>query len=1841
MRFPIIIPAIFLAILVSCSNKNEISISSTNFDGEVQMAQNLVFSLNKDVVNEGDLNTWESTKLIEFSPNIEGKFKWIAKNEVVFSPAKSLLPATKYTAKLSPKISQKSIDKTLSVDSEELDFHSPFLKIVKKEAFWAKSRNNTKPSLAMKVTFNYPINSVELAKSLKIAENGNNVAYSFANNPTGNESSFRINTENITTNNLDLTLEKGLKVPNSSYQTDEIIEEKIDIPDADNLEILNIEKGFERNEGYIKVITNQQLKEQNFENLLSITAQTPQNNNIPQTIFVYDSLGVASEIPNPNFVKKEAENVIYKTEITDNGFIVRGNFNETDNYIFNVKKELSGVLNHSLTDDYVADVYFGSMPANLGFVNKKSVYLSAKGNRNVAVNIVNIPKVNVKISKIYENNILQFLRSNRYNDYNYDGDGETETNSYTYYDDAEGNLTDVIVSKTIETENLPKVNGISALNLSLPNQDNIKGVYLVNLNSNDDYYLNATKLVSISDQGIITKQSDNEVVVFVNSIKTAEPLAGVEVKLISSNNQTIEALKTDSKGVAHFKEVKKMGFKPAMVTTNTADDFNYLLFDDAKVETSRYEVEGARSSTSGYEAFLYGDRNIYRPGETVYFNTIIRKQNWESVGEIPIKVRFLMPNGKEYQSFKLTTNSQGAVEQKILVDKSAVTGSYRLEVLNANDVLLTSQAISIEEFMPDRIKVAVSSNKDIFKAGEAVQISAQATNLFGPPAADRNYEMQLDLNRKAFQPKGYNGYTFDIEDNTKFEQIVREGKTDAQGNAIQSFEIPQVYTDMGILEGKTFVTVFDETGRPVNRLKTFEVVTQPVLFGIGLPDTFVGTNVPIQIPLLALSPDNKLATTKASIEIIRYEYQTVIEKNGDGSVKYASKKQAKIVYGRAVDFKNGRANISYAPNISGDYEVRIGRPGAKSFTTQSFYAYQYGSTENSSFEVNNEGQITMEFDKEKYNVGDKAKVLFKTPFAGKLLVTIERNKVFENFFIETDKKSAELSFTIRDEHLPNIYVSATLIRPMDGSNLPLTVAHGYAPIMVEDTDKQLPIEVLAVEKSRSKTHQKVTIKTKANTQVTIAVVDEGILQVKNFASPNPYNFFFQKKALEVSSADLYPFLFPELSISRTSSTGGDGYNLQKRINPLSNGRVKLIALWSGIKETGFSGETTFEFDVPQFSGDLRIMVVAYKGDAFGAANKNMKVADPLVISTALPRFVSPNDVMEVPVNITNTTKQSANTTATISLTGNLELIGSKSQNVQVAAEKEGRASFQVRAKNGIGTGSVLVIVNGLKEKFTEKTDITIRAASSLIKTASSGAVAGGKSINVNFENKDFVPSTISSTLLLSRSPMVQFTNSFQSLLEYPHGCLEQTVSTAFPQLYFSDFVKQIKSGKTPTMKGGESDFNPNTNVNAAIRKVESMQLINGGLSTWQAGDSENWWATAYAAHFLQEAQKADFEVNESVFGKILEYLTVKTNTQTTELEYRRNADGSYTNKTIARREAIYSLYVLALAGKANRPMMNYYKSNLPLLSTDEKYLLAGAFSHIGDNQSFKSILPAKFGIDNSEKQNGGSYSSPIRNMALVLNTLLETDPSNLQIPSLANQLSTAVKNSQWLNTQEQAFTFLVFGKLSKQANKATVTAKVFSNKNPDMVLRTIGSFDGKDLLLKSGLGNQLILNTLGAGSLYYFAQSEGLSTTGKVQEIDNVLAVRKAFFNRLGQPISPSDFTQNQLIVVKISLASNNGLPVENIVITDMLPAGLEIENPRISPERELTWVKDQSQPEHFDLRDDRINYFTSIDKTPKSFYYLARAISKGTFTMGPVSADAMYNGALRSYSGSGVCVVK
>jgi uncharacterized repeat protein (TIGR01451 family) len=381
-----------------------------------------------------------------------------------------------------------------------------------------------------------------------------------------------------------------------------------------------------------------------------------------------------------------------------------------------------------------------------------------------------------------------------------------------------------------------------------------------------------------------------------------------------------------------------------------------------------------------------------------------------------------------------------------------------------------------------------------------------------------------------------------------------------------------------------------------------------------------------------------------------------------------------------------------------------------------------------------------------------------------------------------------------------------------------------------------------------------------------------------------------------------------------------------------------------------------------------------------------------------------------------------------------------------------------------------------------------------------------------------------------------------------------------------------------------------------------------------------------------EAKKAGYEVNDNILDRCMSYLAQKVKNHETETYYYWDNRYILRYKTIAKKENCYSLYIMAIYGKPDVSAMNYYKSNPDQLALDSRYQLACTYLAIGDRKSYDELLPKAFEGEHSQNCFGGSFYSYIRDEAMALNALLENDPDNPQVGIMVKHISQQLKKSHYLNTQERAFTFLALGKFMKRQSENPVTATISSNG------KTLASFDGKDVTLKKGIsGESLNVHVSGKGNLYYFWEEEGISAKGEFKEEDNFLKVRKYFFNRFGQPVSIRDIKQGDLIAVKISVQNLENATVENVVLTDMLPAGFEIENPRIGEVQEMSWVKDESQPDYFDVRDDRINFFTSVYWHPRNFYYLVRAVSLGNYTMGPVSADAMYNGEYHSYNGAGV----
>lgn len=1791
-----IIPILVGAIFLSACNRTVVNLDYTNAKGDVPQLGNLVFRFDKALVKDSLLNQWDSTEYIDFEPKIPGRFRWEHPDELVFSPSRPLPPATTFKAKFNNDILQYTeYDKLTKTD--KVSFSTPDLKLDNSNVTWIlQDERSTSAVPQVDLYFNYAVDPQNIKDKMKLEMGGKPVQYNVQTLSNDNKVSVRLVGLKPEDKDLEssIVVEKGLIPEGGMNGTKENIESKLFIPSPFNLSINDVSAEHNGTSGTVFVRTSQQLV---MDNVSSYVQFTP--------------------------------SIKYNVEKTDDGFAITSeSFDVDKTYLLTLNKGLRGRIGGVLREQYDNNVAFGELEPAITFANSKAVYLSGKGNENIEMRITNVPKVKIIISKIYESNLMT---AQRYGYYPQDSrDGGYEEDYYAENSGGEMSMGDVVYEKEIETRSLPKYGNSRLFKFNVEDRlADFKGIYHIKVRSANDYWISDSRFISKSDIGLIAKEGKDKIFVFANSLRTTDGVNGVNMTVYGNNNQVLGIGTTNADGVAEIAYTKKdfSGFRPAMIIAKTADDFNYLPFNTTKVNTSRFEVGGKRSNSTGLDAFIYAERDIYRPGEKVNFSVILRDKLYKSPGELPIKMKFVLPNGKDLKSFRKTLNSEGSLEDNIDISAAAITGNYSLEVYTSNDVLLATKSFNIEEFVPDRIKVTTKLDKPFLLPGQTANLSVNAVNFFGPPAAGRNYETEIQIRQKGFSPKKYNQYNFSLANqNSFFDKVVNEGTTDPNGNITESYTVPDPYTNMGVLQAIFYATVFDETGRPVSRNATADIYTQQAFFGVADDGYwYYPLNQTVRFPIIALDKNEKpVSGAKASVKIIRHEYRTVLTRSG-GYFRYESQQDDKLVTEQVISVNGENTAYSFVPRSPGNYEIRVAVPGAGTYVSKSFYSYGSWGGNNSSFEVNTEGNIDIELDKSSYLAGESAKVLFKTPFSGRMLVTLENDKMISYQYVNVDKRNASIDLKVATEHLPNVFVTATLIKPHDVSEIPLTVALGFQNIKVEEKNRKMNISIIAQKAVRSQTHQKVTVKASPNSFITLAAVDDGVLQISDFKTPDPYNHFYATKALEVNGYNLYPLLFPELR-TMLSSTGGDGEaSMNKRVNPMPAKRIKVVSYWSGIVKANGNGEAIFQFDIPQFSGQLRLMAVAYKDNTFGSSESAITVADPLVLSTALPRFLSPKDTVTVPVTITNTTNRSTTAVATIRVTGPLQIIGEKQHNVSLNPNSENRAEFRLVASPTINVGKITVEVNGLGEKFVEETDISVRPAAPLQVLTGSGTIVNASSQKITIPTADFIPGSSDYHLVVSRSPALELGRQLRYLLQYPYGCTEQVISAAFPQLYYADLAEQMQ------LKG-DARSGANANILEAIRQIKLRQLYNGAITLWDGEGTEHWWSSIYAAHFLIEAQKAGFEVDRSLLDSILAYINNRLKRKETILYYYNQKQ----QKKIAPKEVAYSLYVLALSGKPNVSVMNYYKANPAILSLDSRYLISVSYAVAGDKARYKELLPGSFTGEVSVPQTGGSLYSDIRDEAISLNALIDVDPGNPQIAIMSRHVADKLKQRAWYNTQECSFSLLALGKLAKAANKATVAADIRVNG------KSAGKANGKTLRLtaKQLGGTNVEIVTTGSGRLYYYWQSEGISASGDYKEEDSYIRVRRKFFDRYGRTITGSTFKQNDMVIVQLTLENSYSGDVDNIVISDLLPAGFEIENPRTKEIPGMDWIKEASTPLSLDVRDDRINLFVDLKNNRQTYYYAVRAVSPGVYRMGPVGAEAMYNGEYHSYNGAGTITV-
>jgi hypothetical protein len=877
-------------------------------------------------------------------------------------------------------------------------------------------------------------------------------------------------------------------------------------------------------------------------------------------------------------------------------------------------------------------------------------------------------------------------------------------------------------------------------------------------------------------------------------------------------------------------------------------------------------------------------------------------------------------------------------------------------------------------------------------------------------------------------------------------------------------------------------------------------------------------------------------------------------------------------------------------------------------------------------------QLEISMDRERYRPGDTARAAVKTPFAGTALVTIESDRVLEHRVVEIKGNTAEFEFAVTADWGPNVYAVVSVIRPVTPAEV--WTAHraaGAAAIRMDAPDRRLDVAIEAPAEIRpqSRLDAKVRVRDAAgapatHAEVIVAAVDEGICSLTAFAAPDPVAWFLSQRRLGIGLFDVYGNLLPIVE-ERTGgpnahAPGGEAsLGLSRQLNPVRAHRFRPTALWSGTIPAGEDGMARVAFDVPEFTGKLRLMAVAINRTATGSAAQSTVVKRPFVVQPGLPRFLAPGDRCDMPVQIFNETGADQRMRIAISTEGPLQA-GAFETEFDLAAGGERTVRVPMTAGAAPGAAVCRIVVSAGAERYEESIELAVRPPAPPVTVTHDGMVAEGEIVNLSPPD-GWLPGTAYIELWCGPRPEIALGGAVDELLRYPYGCLEQTVSASFPLLYLADLVNRVRPG---ALGGMETDHF----VRAGILRVLGMQQAHGGFSVWpHAGEYP--WGSVYAAHFLVEAQQAGHNVPADCRDAALDYLRALL---------RRAAPADADPAAAAWRDDMacraYACHVLALTGRPDHGWNARLLAVSDRLGAAARAHLASALMLSGRPRDAAALLDGAADIAEGPRERGGNLDSPVRDLALELAARVELNPADPRATQLAMRLHGLRVNGAWHSTQENAIALMAMGKLYRTlpARTAPYTAAlVMDGQRQSFTQAKFFRWAGP--APASGI---VRIESQGPGGFLYYARWQGVPADGRIEEDDRGIRVRRQMLDLEGRSLERSRWAQGDVAVVRLVLDTFDAV-YDNIVIEDLLPAGLEIENPALATSESTPWIRSRSDwVLHRDLRDDRLILFTGSIGGRREFHYAVRAVTPGHFVWPAVQAGAMYDPAIRSAHGAG-----
>ncbi len=1491
----------------------------------------------------------------------------------------------------------------------------------------------------------------------------------------------------------------------------------------------------------------------------------------------------------------------YRLSSTGNTLTLAGGFKPGTQLRLVVSEGLTALDGASLRESHANQVRFGDLPSYIDF-KEDGEFIAASGDRTVVIESRNIPAARLHIDRVYRNNLHAMFVTGSF--------GSAWRNVEWYGDrivDEELNLGGA-ANEMIRT----------AIDLDRFIQGEDPGVYRISL-KHDARVDDPSRWLMVTDLGVVAKRSGDEFLVWVSSFTNLRPIRSARVRLLSHERQVLASGFTDANGIWRTGDLDQLLREdtPYLLDVAKGRDYSFLAFQRHAINTAGLDVEGIRVQKDGYRAFLYGERDLYRPGETLRGLAVVRDAKNRIPPSMPVLVRHIDPTGRRRDIETLQLDGDGGAELTLSIPSFARTGNHKLQLVIA-EAAVGTYAFQVEEFVPDRIKVEISTAAQDFRLGEELGFESAGTYLFGAPAAGLAAESRVSLRAAVFSSALHPGYVF-RNASREFDEVevFRErGVTDEGGKRAFTAMLPPGTKVPSSLEAVITSRIQEDGGRGVTATQYVRV--HPYPYYVGLKRVGEGYATPgseVELQYVAVTPaDAQTAAGQLQAEFYRDRWHTVWRETSSGGYRWESYRAPDLVDSRTLPSGTERGSFGFAPPASGSYRVVLTDTATEASTELAFTASGRGF---SPWAIRNPSRLELELDRDEYASGTGAELQIRAPFPGRVWLTVERDAIHYSRMFDLAGNTASVQLPVRPEWRPHVYVTATLIRATD--ELPPgqpARAFGAIPLKVDFDRNRLDVRVEAAEEIRPESRLAVNVRTAPHAVVTVAAVDEGILQLVDQATPDPFPFFYRQIALGVKSYDTFAWLMPESKPTEGDTLAGGGLPrgpLAESPNTAGIRRAKPVSFWSGPLKADASGRAAASFEVPEFQGTLRLMAVAHAGDRFGAAEGFAQVRSPLVVLPTAPRFVSFAEPFRMPVAVRNATGRAGSFRVSLRTAGPVTNAGEAARSVDLADGAQATIYFDLESGDRQGEIGLQVRAVGNGEVSTASAVLPLRPDLPELTVTAAGRLGEGTTTLQAPDLAAFRPGSLVRTLRISGLPLVRFQGKLRRLLRYPHGCLEQTTSRAFPLLSLTDLAGELGA----EFFGGKD---PAALVQQGVQRIATMQLANGGFALWPGGENVYQWGTVYATHFLVEARRAGHSVNSAFIDEAIAYLA-------------RSVRSTGSPRPDRLRRTVYALYVLARAGAPEQGVMETVRRQFPVdgMSPDVRALFGAAYAATGNRGVLDEMAKGVVDVDPTGRETGGDLNSTVRNRALLLLAFLDANPQHPAVPQLVERLMGEAE-SDWWSTQESGFAFLALGQFFRKQQVRTAYAGRVSVDG-----QAAGTF-GAETKTFAGLpatGDLRIeVESTSEGPSYYLETVRGIPADDAYEPEQRGMAVRRKFMDREGEPLDLDAVGQGQLVVMQTEVRSLAGR-IDNVVVESLLPAGLEVENPRLQGTERLPWMKSSGmRPEHLDLRDDRVLAYTRAGEEWKSQYSLLRAVTVGTFRVPPVAVEAMYDRELRATGG-------